>query len=408
METHFGQEFFAGNRQRLRTLFAGTAPIVITANGLMQRNGDVTYPFRQDSSFWYLTGIDEAGIVLVMDKGKEYLILPPRGRAQEALDADMDIAALTKRSGIEVIYDHKAGWKQLDSRLKRTKHIATLSAAPAYVEVYGMYSNPARASLIARLKEEAPGANLLDLREHLTRMRVIKQPQELEVMQLAIDITATTLKEVKKKLSKFGHEFEVESAITEGFRRRGASGHAWEPMVAGGANAVSPHHQANSHKLPARSLLVIDVGAEVSNYSADITRTYALGAPTKRQQAIYNAVVEAQNFALSHLKPGVSLRAYEREVEQFMGEKLRELLLIKSISHENVREYFPHGTSHFLGLDVHDVGDYERPIEPNMVLTVEPGIYIKKEGIGVRIEDDVLITAKGVKVLSSSLPQTLS
>ncbi|HSX52792.1 MAG TPA: Xaa-Pro peptidase family protein [Patescibacteria group bacterium] len=408
METHFDSEFFVGNRQKLRTLFAGSAPIVITANGLLQRSGDVTYPFRQDSSFWYLTGIDEASIILVMDKGREYLILPERGRAQEALDSDIDIPALARRSGIDTILDYKSGWKQLETRLKRIKHIATLSAAPAYVDVYGMYSNPARATLITRLKEFTPEAQLLDLREHLTWMRTVKQDSELKVMQVAIDITTATLKEVKKKLHKFYFEFEIESAITEGFRRRGARGHAWEPMVASGQHAASPHYMTNGQKLEEKGFLIVDVGAEVSNYSADITRTYGLGTQTKRQRAIYNAVLEVQSFALNHLKPGITLRTYEEEVEQFMGEKLRELHLIKSISHENVRKYYPHGTSHFLGLDVHDVGDYDRPLEPNMVITVEPGIYILEEGIGVRIEDDILITAKGVKMLSSGLPRTLS
>jgi Xaa-Pro aminopeptidase len=407
METHFGPEFFVGNRQKLRTLFAGTAPIVITANGLLQRNSDVTYPFRQDSSFWYLTGLDEPDLILVMDKDKEYLVLPERDPVQNIFDGTIKAEVLSDKSGISAVMDYKDGLKQLNSRLKKVKHVATIGAPPAYISQQGFYTNPARAALIARIKDLAPDAHLLDLQPHLTRQRSIKQPDELAALQSAISNTTTALKAVSKKLSKYKNEREIEADITQKFRRR-ASYHGYDPIVAGGANACTLHYQGNDATLSVKELVLIDVGSEVNHYSADITRTYSLTRPTKRQRDIHSAVIEVQNFALEHLKPGISLHAYEEEVEQFMGEKLRELHLIKSISHENVRKYYPHGTSHFLGLDVHDVGDYKRPLEPNMVITVEPGIYVPEEGIGVRIEDDVLITSEGVKVLSSGLPRTLS
>jgi Xaa-Pro aminopeptidase len=145
----------------------------------------------------------------------------------------------------------------------------------------------------------------------------------------------------------------------------------------------------------------------VENYAADITRTYALGVPSKRQQQVSEAVQDVQKFALKLLKPGTSLRDYEQKVEELMGEKLLELGLIKTAEQRNIRRYYPHSTSHFLGLDVHDVGNYEQPLAAGMVLTVEPGIYIPEEKIGVRIEDDVLITKNGVEVLSKKLPPTL-
>src|SRR4051812_14325359 len=148
----FGSDFFAGNRERLRRLFTGTAPIVVTAHGLLQKGGDEAFTLHQDRSFWYLTGINEPDIVLVMDKGREYLIVPGRELIREQFDGAIDPAVLSRRSGIKEILDEKEGWKRLEARLKRVQHVATLAANPRHLENLGMYTNPARAELIARLK----------------------------------------------------------------------------------------------------------------------------------------------------------------------------------------------------------------------------------------------------------------
>ncbi len=401
----FGVEFFQGNRQRLRTLFSGTAPIVVTAHGLLQRNSDVGYPFRQDSSFWYLTGIDDAGVILVLDKSKEYLILPDQSDYQHSFDGSLSAERLSKSSGIDTVLNQKDGWKELGTRLKRVKHVATLAPSPAYIEMYGLYTNPARRHLIRRLKQINPQLELLDLKQHLNHMRMIKQPPEIMAVQAAIDLTIGALKRVSTKLPRLKFDYEVEAVITEYFLRHNAD-NAWKPMVAPGAKAAVLHAQASSTPLVNGELLVIDIGAEVEHYAADITRTLAINkSMTRRQKAVYNAVLEVQIFAISQLKPGILVKETEQKVVQFMGEKLRELGLIKIINRENVRHYFPHAASHFLGLDPHDAGDYEQPLSPNVVITVEPGIYIPEEGIGVRIEDDVLITPEGAKVLSAKLPK---
>ena len=148
MESRFTSQFFAGNRQRLRELFTGTAPIVITANGLLQRGGDSAYSFTQDASFWYLTGIDQPDLLLVMDRDKEYLIVPARSSSREAFDGAIDHDKLRQQSGIRTIYDDAAGWEQLTNRLKKVKHVATVAPAPAYIEALGLYTNPARAVLL--------------------------------------------------------------------------------------------------------------------------------------------------------------------------------------------------------------------------------------------------------------------
>jgi len=410
MESRFTSEFFAGNRRRLRELFTGTAPIVLTANGLLQRGGDSTYAFAQDAGFWYLTGIDEPDIVLVMDRDKEYLIVPGRSHIREAFDGTINTDRLSRRSGITTVYDDQAGWEQIAKRLKRVKHVATLAVPPAYVERYGLYVNPARGALVQRLKTYNEALELLDISAHLSRLRMIKQAPEVDAIQAAIDITISSIKAATKpsKLRGYAYEYELEAELSRDFRRRGAEGHAFEPIVAGGERACMLHNVANNGALAADELIVIDVGAEVEHYAADITRTIGLGKTSRRQQTVHAAVLDVQQFAFNLLKPGVLIKEYEQQVEHYMGEKLRELGLIKTITHEAVREFYPHATSHFLGLNVHDIGDYERPLEPGVVMTVEPGIYIPAEGIGVRIEDDVLITDHGIKILTDKLSRQLA
>lgn len=405
MESLFTAAFFAANRARLRKL-VGDDLIVLTANGLMQRSQDTTFPFRQDSNFWYLTGIDEPDLVLVMDGDKEYLIVPDRDAVRSVFDGVLDNKRLSVCSGIKRVMPAKAGWQQLNKRLRLVKQVATLAAPPAYVERLDFYSNPARAALAQKLTAVNPQLKLLDLRDHLKHLRMIKQPAELKALQRAIDLTVTGFQTIQSQLASLSHEYQVEAALTHHFRSQG-SDHGYEPIVAGGLRACTLHYVTNSAALDSSELLLIDVGAEVEHYTADITRTWPLKRPTKRQVAVLTATQAVQDYALGLLKPGVELKAYEKQVSEFMGQQLRELGLIKVADKRSIRRYFPHATSHFLGLDAHDVGDYEAPLQANTVLTVEPGIYIPEEGIGVRIEDDVLITKTGHRVLSAGLPTQL-
>ncbi|RTK95382.1 M24 family metallopeptidase [Candidatus Saccharibacteria bacterium] len=400
-------DFYAGNRKRLRSLFQGTAPIVITAAGSLQQGSDYAYSFHQDGSFLYLTGLNNAELVLVIDRDREYLILPERSHVSDVFDGSYEAESFAKISGISEVLDYKVGWKKLATRLKRSKHVATLAPPAPYVDVLNLYTNPARAVLMEKIKTLNPDIEPLDLRQHLAVMRMIKQPAELAAIQKAVDTTVKTFQEIQKKLPKLRYEYEVEALLGYGFRRRGADGHAYSPIVGVGQNACTLHYEENNDPLTENQLLLIDAGAQVNRYAADITRTFAIGQPTKRQRQVYDAVLEVHEFALTNLKAGISIRDNEKTVEQFMGEKLRSLGLIRNVEREEIRKYYPHATSHFLGLDVHDGGDYDKPLESGVVLTVEPGIYIPEEGIGIRIEDDVLITATGIDVLSAKLPTVL-
>lgn len=408
MGDHFTADFFQGNRARLRTLFTGTAPIVLISNGLLQRSTDTAYPFSQDGNFWYLTGINEPNVILVIDKAKEYLIIPELSEVRQLFDGRQDRMALSATSGIEQVLSEKEGWRRLGARLKRAGSVAVLSPSPSYIEQLGMFTNPTRRRLIKELKMHNAALTLLDLRAHLQLMRTVKQASEIAAIRQAVSVTTQGLQKVKKKYQRgaYLNEYEIELELSSHFFENGGSGHSFEPIIAAGDKACTIHPQGNHQAIVAGQPLLLDVGAIVSNYAADISRSWCL-EPSKRHQAVHSAVVEVASYARGLLQPGVFLKEYEKLIEQFMGEKLRELGLIKNIEHQAVRQYFPHATSHFLGIDVHDVGDYELPLEKGVVLTVEPGIYIPTEGIGIRIEDDIMITEDGHENLSQHLASSL-
>ncbi len=406
----FTADFFAGNRRRMREQLGDDRPIVVTANGLLQRGADSTYQFSQDANFWYLTGIEEPDVTLVIDGEREFLIVPTREATREAFDGAVDVAELTRCSGIADIQDEINGWNRMDGLLSVAPAVATLASAPTYIAELGMYANPARARMLKRMHKHVENLEVVDIRRELAHLRMLKQPAEIAAIQAAIDVTSETLNTVltDTKLQRYQHEYQLEADISRGFRVGGASGHSFEPIVAGGKRACTLHNVANNAPLQRGELIVCDVGAEVSHYAADITRTVCKGTPTPRQRDVYQAVLESQAYALELLKPGVKLRSYEGKVATFVGRQLKQLGLIKTLDHDSIRKYFPHATSHFMGLNVHDVGDYEQSLNAGIVLTCEPGIYIPEEGIGVRLEDDVLITPTGNQVLSSACRKELS
>lgn len=407
MKSHFSTSFFAANRAALRKSVHSAAPIVIAGNGLLQRNSDTSFPFRQDSNFWYLTGLDEPDLTLVMTNDDEFVLAPVRDTTRQAFDGALDLNALATRSGITHVLPERKGWERLRRELATAKEVHIISSSGLYDKRHGIWANPGTHELRRKLKRNSRDVKPTEINSQLAALRVIKQPQEIEALQSAISITTETIQEVRRTLTSYKYEFEVEAAVSSGFRKRGASGHSFSPIIANGARATVLHNVANDGPLGAQALTVVDIGAEVEQYAADITRTLACGTPNARQLAVFTAVLAVQAYALTLLKPGTMMRDYERKVGNEMGKQLIKLGLISTIEYDSVRRYYPHATSHFLGLDVHDVGDYNKPLKASMVLTCEPGIYIPEEGIGIRIEDDVLITATGNTVLSSACPTSL-
>lgn len=394
-------EFFSANRARLREVFGGTAPIVITGNSLIQKSADGTYPFAQDSNFWYLTGVSEPNLILVLDGTKEYIIAPEEDPMRSLFEGALDWEALAKSSGVAQWCGHNDGWDRLSRRVKKVKHVATLQPAPDFIASIGMFTNPSRATLVTRLKELNPDIDLIDLRSQLATMRVVKQPEELEMMRQAIKQTVSMFQVIEKKRLKAEHEYELMAEL-ERWRIKNRSEFAYDPIIASGRNGLTLHYQLNNGPIDKTGFLLLDIGAKAGGYCADITRTVAQ-SPAKRQQAVYDAVLAVHEFACSLLKPGANLNTYEEAITQYAGEKLRELGLIRTISKETVREFYPHATSHFLGIDTHDVGDHDAPLAAGTVLTVEPGIYIADEGIAIRLEDMILITEDGHSNMSQLL-----
>ena len=397
--SRFNKQFFIGNRERLMQALPDSL-IVMTANASLQQSADLAFPYRQDSNFWYLTGIAEPDLLLVMDtqNGSISLLLPEQNDYQIEWDGAIETSGYEESSGI-TLFETQAVLKELIKKAKKAGlRVCSLQPATERVEPYGFYSNPAR-KLLYELLSKNGVRDPQDIRVEIARLRQIKQTPELEVIQSAIDATGVVLADIKAGLKSLHTEKELERALTAGFYSAGTDGHAYEPIVASGKNASIIHYNKNNSKLARNQLVLLDVGAQVDGYAADISRTWIVGKPTKRQQEVWDAALELQEKAFSMLKPGVMLKEYQAEMELHAAKTLKKL--------GKPAKQFPHGFSHFLGLDVHDAGDYSAPLEAGSVITVEPGLYFPDESIGVRVEDNVLITKNGYLNLSAGIPKLL-
>jgi Xaa-Pro aminopeptidase len=396
MKPTFDASFFTENRSRLSQSMPGCL-MVISAHALLQFSADQAFPFRQDSNFWFACGINEPDLVLTIDTStnEAILYLPEQSEYHDEWDGAYDTTDFRHTSGIKKFEQ----MRQLVGAIKHAKEngrkIGILTPLPERVEPYGFYANPARAKLAQLIAEVEP--NPEDIRQIFARVRQVKQPQEIRAIQLAIDATADALIEAQSFISshvgKDIYEKDVEHILSRAFVQTG--GHAYEPIIASGKNASK-----NSQPIKQNAFLLLDVGAKVFGYSADISRTWFVGKNiTDRYKQLYGAVLEIQTYAFGQLKPGVRLKEYQTIVEQFAFKKFKTL--------DVDLDRYPHGFSHFLGLDTHDAGDYSEPLLENSIITVEPGLYLPDEGIGIRIEDDVRITKTGIEVMSKQIPSDL-
>jgi len=258
-----------------------------------------------------------------------------------------------------------------------------------------------------KIKRTYPSKNVSDISHIIVGHRAIKQPYELEKIKLACAVTMDAFNEIHSKINQYEYEYQIEADFGRLFRRQGAD-NAYPIIVASGDNASQIHNFSNNSKIAKNCLIVIDAGAEVENYAADVTRTYYLGSkPSLLVSNLYQATVDLKKYAEKLISPGVSWRDYELAIEEKAGQYLKELGLIKIQDRKSIRSFYPHATSHLLGLDVHDVGDYRTPMQKNMVITIEPGFYSRNLGFGMRFEDDYLITDKGVANLTGDLSSEL-
>lgn len=389
-------------RQRVFEV-AKSALIVLSAYDEMQLSGDMAAPFLQESSFWWLTGIEEAGWKLILDgsRKKSTLVRPTRSQVDVVFNGRMTDQQVREVSRIDRIIDIDDFEKEL-RQLRRHHSIVQTIDNIHYGDM--MHLNPAQNELNKTLKR------IFDSVQSCNKMtagiRAIKQPEELKCMQKAIDVTTRAFRDVREMLDGCRSENEIEAEFTYRFRRADAL-HAYEPIVASGKNACTLHYIANNAKVGARDMVLIDIGARVDGYSADITRTYCRN-PTKRQRAVHEAVLKAQKKVIALIAPGLPVSEYVKKGDMIMREALHDLGLLDDLSDDSTfRKYFPHAMSHGLGVDTHDSLGSPRCLEVGMVITVEPGIYIEEEGIGVRIEDDILVTNDGSRNLSGTLSTAL-
>jgi len=391
------------------------------------RSNDTHYRFRQDSDFYYLTGFEEPESIAVIRPAHETkytLFVRPRDPEREVWDgrragvdgaksefgadeafaiAEFDDKLNDILDGAEILYYRLGVNKDLDATIiRQISQMRAVNRKPIH-----------------------PPRTIVDPAVIVHEMRVLKSPGELELMQTAADIAAEAHCEAMKAARPGMREYEVEALIERIFRQRGAAGPAYTSIVGAGPNATVLHYINNDGELHDGDLLLVDAGAEYKGYASDITRTFPInGRFTKPQREIYDLVLKAQMECVEMVRPGVTHDQLKQHSIKVLTEGMVELGLLKGDPGELIKEkkhekFYMHGLGHMLGIDVHDVGQYyfgkeSRALEPGVVLTVEPGIYIaptsedvpeKYRGIGVRIEDDVLCTSNGPRVLTGKVPK---
>jgi Xaa-Pro aminopeptidase len=398
--------FFTANRERTMEKLQGGLLVVAGYTG-MQRSNDTEFRFEQEGNFWWLSGVEFPDWWLIIDakRGKSWLVEPDIDEMHRLFSQSLPVEQAKETSGITDVLSRDKAMSMLRTAAKSHQLVYTVGL-PAYHDHFTFTLNPSAREMQERL--ERIFTKVQDFRLELARMRAIKQPIEIEMMQAAIDLTIITLQTIKKKLPIYKYEYEIEAELSYAFRATGGSGHAFDPIVASGGNATVAHYFTNDSPLKKGTLVMMDVGAKLGGYPADVTRTYAIGKPTKRQAAVHQAVQSAQAQIIAMLKPGLSIEEYYKRTDHIVKKEMIDLKLITSMDDDALyRRYFPYSISHGVGVDVHDALGRPREFQPGMVLTVEPGIHIGDEKIGVRIEDEILITETGHRNLSSKLSTDL-
>lgn len=410
------QKLFIENRKRFVAHLPLKSIAFFQANDEMPKSGDMNFQFRQQADLFYLTGIDQEETILVlfpdcpMPEYREVLLLRRTSEMIAVWEGHKyTVPEARAQSGIKTIL-----WvDEFESIL----HMLMTFANQVYLDTNENY----------RAQPKVEDKNLVFAHELMRRypvhhynrsapimmqLRQVKSDIEVKLIKEAIRITADAFERVLKFVKPGVMEYEIEAEITHEFLRKRSDGHAYTPIIASGKNACVLHYVDNNQPCKRGDLILLDFGADYANYAADLTRTIPVsGKFTPRQKDIYNAVLRVQKQAIDLLRPGTIINEYHKTVGQMMEEELIGLGLLKKAAVKKqdpemplYKKYFMHGTSHHLGLDVHDLGTRYDPIVPGMVFTCEPGIYIPEENIGIRIENDILVTEGAPIDLMSMIP----
>ncbi len=409
---------FVNNRKRLVKELKPNALALFNSSDIMPTSADGTMPFKQNADLFYLTGIQQEESILLLCPGfreegeREILFLrEPNEHLEKWHGHKLTKAEATALSGVKTVM-----W--LSDFEALFHHLMVMGGVE---QVYLNTNEHYRAEVIVQTRDARflewckaryPLHTYQRVAPLMSKLRTVKQPQEIELLRKACDITGKAFHRVLKFVKPGVMEYEIEAEYTHEFLRNGSRGHAYTPIIASGKNNIILHYIDNNRKCAKGDLLLLDAAAEYANYNADLTRTIPVsGRFTKRQQDVYNAVLRVQRKAISFMSKGMVYFDYHREVEKVMQSELIGLKLISKSDlkkqkpgQEAFRKYYYHGTSHMLGLDVHDIGNMHAPMAVGSVWTVEPGIYIKEEGLGVRLENNVVIRRNGVDDLMKNIP----
>lgn len=410
------KNLFIENRKKFVAQLQPQSIAIFHSNDEMPRNGDGTFMFRQQSDLFWLTGIDQEQTILViapehpLPEYREVLFL----RKTNEHIAVWEGHKYTKEEGREASGIQNIYWvEDFQSMLAVMMHHSTnvyinLNENDRFsTEVVYRDERKAR-----ELRDKYPNHNYQRSGAIMARLRAIKSDAEIKLMQTACDITDKAFRRVLGFVEPGVMEYQIEAEITHEFLWNRANGHAYYPIIASGASACVLHYTENNKVCKDGDVILLDFGAEYANYAADLTRSIPVnGKFTRRQKDVYNAVLRVMRAAIKMLVVGNTIPKYHEEVGRIMEQELIGLGLLKAeeVKKQDPKQplykrYFMHGTSHFLGLDVHDIGSRYEPMQAGMVFTCEPGIYIPEEDLGIRIENDILITAKGPVDLMAAIP----
>ncbi|MBK1882396.1 aminopeptidase P N-terminal domain-containing protein [Luteolibacter pohnpeiensis] len=408
--------FFVRTREKLRSLLKPNSMVIVHSNDVYPMNADAMMPFKQQNDLYYLTGVaqEETVLVLVPDTFEE---------------KDREILFVKETSELIAIWEGDKLTKQQASDatgIRRVEWVDTFDAvfhrlAPQVENIYLTTNEHLRASsmvetrndrFIKTCQQRFPLHRYERLAPLMHQLRVIKDPVEIEIMQKACNITEAGFRRLLSFIKPGVGEWEIEAELLHEFIRSGSRGFAYTPIIGSGANACVLHYIENHHVCKDGDLVLLDVAAEYAGWNSDLTRTLPVnGRFTKRQRDVYDAVLRVKRGANQLLRPGLYPSEYQKQVMELMEKELIDLKLIDAAEAKEqgpdkplVRKYFMHGTSHPIGLDVHDVAPPNEKFAVGMVQTIEPGIYIREEGIGIRLENDVLIGEDRNIDLMASIP----
>ncbi|HNX37849.1 MAG TPA: Xaa-Pro aminopeptidase [Candidatus Cloacimonadota bacterium] len=392
-------EITSTRRNKLGTYINDREAVVLFAN----REGNLE-KFTQENNFLYLTGLMAPDAILFLTKNQDMLTehlfiergIPERevwdGKKMTKEEA-VEITGITRVHYLDEFYDYLGSYAGSLTKIFANIGMPSLKEPPTFA----MFT-------LQPLRERFPLIVIQNVTELITPLRKVKDKWEIMQLQRAIDITGKGILDIMEGARSGMMEFELEAMLFYRMQRSGAKTWGFAPIIATGLNAATLHYKKNECRIENGEVILLDVGAAYMNYSADITRCFPIGASfSERQRAVYNAVLSVQKQIIELIKPGVTLSHLQITTRELITEALIGLGLIENP--EDFSKYYMHGVSHFLGMDTHDLGGREAVLEPGNVITVEPGIYIPEERLGIRIEDDVLVTEEGYCVLSQNIPK---